>query len=120
MGRSRTPARPCFLVAAVAFASACSLEHWPREPFSSEAWKSREWDERYTLCLDLLDSDVLERTTREHVIELLGEPNGTIRRDRISYLVRKRRLLGFLGEVKVLDVRFGADGRVSEAFVRGT
>ena len=56
MDRSRTPARVWFLVAAVSFASACSLEHWPREPFSSE----------------------------------------------------------------VLDVRFGADGRVREAFVRGT
>ena len=91
-----------------------------RQPFSPEAWKALPWEEHYTMCDDLLDSKVLDGATRERVIELLGPPNGTRKPDRISYLVRKRRILRVIGEVKVLDIRFDNEGKVSRSFIRGT
>ena len=99
-------------------------ERWPEEPFTPEAWKALPWQEHYRLCHSLLESGVLDGATREGVIALLGPPSGTLRPDRISYLVRQRSILEVfgqvIGEVKVLDVRFDADGRVRVAFIRGT
>jgi len=115
--------RPAFLLVLTLCFAGCS-EPWPREPFAPEAWKGRPWQERYVLCNDLLDSKVLDDATRERVVELLGEPNGTVKPDRISYLVRHRSFKVFdrpvFGEVKVLDIRFDQEGRVTKYFVRGT
>ena len=98
----------------------CCADPWPRETFTPEAWKALPWEERYRLSYDLLDSGLLEGASRERVVSLLGPPNGTVRPDRVSYLVRKRRIWSVIGEVKVLDVRFDAEGTVSRAFIRGT
>lgn len=95
-------------------------ERWPEERFDSNTWKALPWEEHYRLCSSLLDSGLLEGATRARVIELLGEPDGTAKPDRISYLVRQREIFGVIGEVKVLDVRFDGGGKVSRAFVRGT
>ena len=107
------------LLALQIFGFSCT-EEWPRQPFSAEAWKAVPWEEHYTLCHELLDSGILVGATRERVVELLGEPNGTRKPDRISYLVRKRKIWNLIGEVKVLDIRFDTDGKVSRSFVRGT
>jgi hypothetical protein len=62
---------------------------------------------------------MLEGASREQVVELLGEPNGTIKPDRISNLVRKRKVW-LMGEVRVLDIRFDQSGQVQKSFIRGT
>jgi hypothetical protein len=72
------------------------------------------------MCQDLMDSGVLAGASRERVEELLGPPNGTRRGDGISYLVRRRTIWRVIGEVKVLDIRFDREGKVSRSFIRGT
>jgi hypothetical protein len=95
-------------------------ERWPEERFDPETWKALPWEEHYRLCSSLLRSGALEGASRARVIELLGEPNGAVEPDGISYRVRQREVFGVVGEVKVLDVRFDGKGKVSRAFVRGT
>jgi hypothetical protein len=99
---------------------ACS-EPWPREPFTSEAWKARTWEQRYVLYESLAESRVLDGASRERVLELLGKPDGKNKSDNLAYLVRKR-TLGFFNwhEVRVLDIRFDRHGNVREYFIRGT
>jgi len=54
---------------------AYSPRRWPREPFSSERWKSLPQHERYRLCNDLLRSGQLRDIPRSKVVELLGTPD---------------------------------------------
>ena len=115
---SRLAFAPILLALQIFGCSVC--DDGPHQPFDSEAWKTLPWQEHHTMCQDLLESKVLEGATRERVIALLGPPNGTLKQDRISYLVRQRYILRVIGEVKVLDIRFDENGKVSTAFVRGT
>ena len=115
---------------------ACSLsctlapEEWPHEPFSPEAWKAAKWEQRYVYYESLAASGLLVGATQDQVVELLGPSDSRYDPRRIAYLVRKRPisnvrvfdhpLFGRMSDIRVLDIRFGEDGRVEKYFVRGT
>ena len=106
---------------ALTFGCAPTPETWPHVPFTPEAWKSAKWDERYVYYERLAEQRLLDGATRERVIELLGPTSW--KRDQpgnINYPIRRRSLNPWMAEVRVLDIRFNAEGKVERYFIRGT
>jgi hypothetical protein len=52
-----------------------SPEHWPRTPFSAEAWMKAYKYSRYIYVRDLADKNTLGGKSLDDVIHLLGNPS---------------------------------------------
>jgi SmpA / OmlA family len=93
---------------------------WPKEPFSSEAWRTSSESDHFRQVRDLVDRALLVENTPEQVERLLGRPSYSSPDSAYwLYIVRTRREgdAGF-DAAKVLQVDFTA-GRVKKVWVRG-
>ena len=128
----RRPHVPVSIGLVLVCSSSCAItpETWPHEPFTSEAWKTARWEQRYVYYESLAASGLLEGATQRRIVELLGPSDSRYDPRKISYLVRKRPisdirvfdrpLFGDMSDIRVLDIRFGDDGKVKKYFIRGT
>ena len=93
-------------------------EHWPSEPFTAEAWRASQSDQRYKLAKNLQETNALRGKGRADVVALLGKPDfESADGAYISYVVRTGGV-GF-NQVFALDVRFDNSQRVAELKIRG-
>jgi len=93
---------------------------WPTEAFDSQRWKAAPKEARYVYCKDLRQRGLLKSMTAPQVVGLLGEPDyrapdGSY----VTYIVKHRDAADIgMTAIYLLDVRFGATGRVERTLLR--
>lgn len=101
-------------LALLALLTACG---WPHDHFDGASWRAAPEGERYRQVNDLISSKILLGRTPTEVTALLGKPDPGADSSMQSYVVK----IGGSGfdQVFILDIRFGASGKVDEALIRG-
>lgn len=99
-----------------------SPKSWPTEEFSSTAWKAAAPEERYVFYRDLADSGRIEESTKDELVDLLGEPGWEDPGGNYMTYVVKHREPGewSFNAIYLLDIRLDpATGDVQRYFIRG-